>query len=85
MPPFEILIRVYGSNGDKVRFERAVNTGLTLTRSLSGAYEDGEDFIYSWSPVSAIMAEQSWGYIELGMPEKTLAMREDSQVGEIRF
>jgi hypothetical protein len=59
-----------------VRFERAVNTGLTLAKGL-GDYEDGTDFIYSWSAVSAIMAEQSWGYIELGQPKKTLAMREE--------
>ena len=70
------LIRAYGGNKDLVRFERAVNTGLSLARSV-GEYEDGTDFIYSWSAVSAIMAEQSWGYIELGMPEKTLAMREE--------
>ncbi|MFL5656279.1 MAG: hypothetical protein ACJ8CB_19120 [Ktedonobacteraceae bacterium] len=70
------LIRAYGGNKDAVRFERAVNTGLALARSL-GEYEDGTDFIYSWSAVSAIMAEQSWGYIELGMPEKTLAMRDE--------
>ncbi len=70
------LIRAYGGNKDAVRFERAVNTGLTLARSI-GEYEDGTDFIYSWSAVSAIMAEQSWGYIELGMPEKTLAMRDE--------
>jgi len=68
------LIRAYGGNKDPVRFERAVNTGLTLARSI-GDHEDGTDFIYSWSAVSAIMAEQSWGYIELGMPEKALAMR----------
>lgn len=70
------LIRAYGGNKDKLRFERAVNTGLTLAKGL-GDYEDGTDFIYSWSAVSAIMAEQSWGYIELGMPERTLAMREE--------
>jgi hypothetical protein len=42
-----------------------------------GNYEDGTDFIYSWSALSAIMAEQSWGYIEIGQPEKTLAMRQE--------
>jgi tetratricopeptide (TPR) repeat protein len=70
------LIRAYGGNKDSIRFERAVNTGLTLARSV-GNYEDGTDFIYSWSAISAIMAEQSWGYIELGQPEKTLAMRQE--------
>ncbi len=70
------LIRAYGGDKDELRFERAVNTGLTLAKGL-GDYEDGTDFIYSWSAISAIMAEQSWGYIELGMPKKTLAMREE--------
>jgi len=70
------LIRAYGGGGDAVRFERAAATGLTLAKGLDGV-EDGTDFIYSWSAVSAIMAEQSWGYIELGMPQKSLAMRED--------
>jgi hypothetical protein len=73
---YSYLIRAYGGNKDALRFERAVNTGLTLARSI-GDYEDGTDFIYSWSAVSAIMAEQSWGYIELGMPEKALAMRSE--------
>ncbi|MBV9228373.1 MAG: helix-turn-helix transcriptional regulator [Chloroflexi bacterium] len=71
------LIRVYASNGDLLRFERAVHTGLTIARSLPGTYEDGTDFVYSWSPVSAILAEQSWGYISLGQPEKILAMRDE--------
>jgi tetratricopeptide (TPR) repeat protein len=72
------LIRVYGGNRDALRFERAVETGLTLAKSLEpGTYEDGTDFVYSWSPTSAILAEQSWGYLEIGAPEKTLALRQD--------
>ncbi|HEY1348688.1 MAG TPA: helix-turn-helix transcriptional regulator [Ktedonobacteraceae bacterium] len=72
------LIRVYGGNQDEIRFERAVETGLTLAKSLEpGTYEDGTDFVYSWSPTSAILAEQSWGYLEIGSPEKTLALRQD--------
>ncbi len=27
--------------------------------------------------MSAMLAEQSWGYLELGLPEKTLALREE--------
>lgn len=72
------LIRVYGGNRDALRFERAVETGLTLAKSLEpGTYEDGTDFVYSWSPTSAILAEQSWGYLEIGEPEKTLTLRKD--------
>lgn len=73
----QYLIRVYASSGDTLRFERAVTTGLTLARSLPGNKEDGTDFVYSWSPMSAMLAEQSWGYLELGLPEKTLALREE--------
>jgi tetratricopeptide (TPR) repeat protein len=73
---YSYLIRAYGGNKEVLRFERTVNTGLTLAKGLSKD-DDGTDFIYSWSAISAIMAEQSWGYIELGMPEKTLAMRDE--------
>jgi tetratricopeptide (TPR) repeat protein len=70
------LIRGYAGSRDALRFERAVATGLTLARSLP-AMEDGTDFVYSWSPVSSILAEQSGGYLELGQPKKTLAIREE--------
>lgn len=73
---YSYLIRAYGGHKDAVRFERATATGLTLAKGLDDI-EDGTDFIYSWSAVSAILAEQSWGYIELGQPEKTLAMRDE--------
>jgi len=71
------LIRGYAGNRDALRFERAVTTALTLATSLSGLDEERMDFVYSWSPVSSILAEQSWGYLELGQPEKTLALREE--------
>ncbi|HLI90667.1 MAG TPA: helix-turn-helix transcriptional regulator [Ktedonobacteraceae bacterium] len=71
------LSRVYASAGDALRFERAIQTGLTVAHSFKGQYEDGTDFVYSWSPISALLAEQSWGYLSLGEPRKTLAMRND--------
>lgn len=71
------LIRVYAGNHDKLRFERAVNTGLTIARSLNEINEDRSELVYSWSPVSSILAEKSWGYLELGEPDKVLAMREE--------
>ena len=73
---YSYLIRLYASNGDLLRFERAVSTGLTLAKSLEGHYEDGTDFVYSWSPVSSVLAEQSWGYLALRKPAQTLKMRE---------
>ncbi len=74
---YSYLSRGYAGAGDVLRFERAINTGLTIASSLDGAEEDGTDFVYAWSPVSAMLAEQSWGYLELGEPKKTLAMREE--------
>ena len=61
-------MRAYGGNKDSVRFERAVNIRASLC-AICRSLQDGTDFIYSWSAVSAIMAEQSWGYTELGRPE----------------
>jgi tetratricopeptide (TPR) repeat protein len=71
------LIRCYGGNGDVVRFERAVQTGLHIAQSLPRAYEDGTDFVYSWSPVSSILAEKSWGYLNIQQPQQTLAMKKE--------
>jgi transcriptional regulator with XRE-family HTH domain len=71
------LARSYGGAGDALRFERAIQTGLSLARSLHPEDEDGSDFVYSWSAVSAMLAEQSWGYLVLNQPQKTLAMRQE--------
>jgi hypothetical protein len=45
----------------------------SVARSIS--YGDGTDFIYH--PLSGIMAERSCGYLKLGFPERTLAMRDE--------
>jgi transcriptional regulator with XRE-family HTH domain len=64
------LARVYGSMGDASRFERAIETALTLA---PGSYGDGTDFVYHCP--SGILAEKSYGFLDLGRPEQTLAMR----------
>jgi tetratricopeptide (TPR) repeat protein len=66
------LARVYGSTGDDYRFERAINTALNLA---PGTYGDGTDFVYH--RISGILAEKSYGFLDLGLPEKTLAMRKE--------
>jgi len=38
-------------------------------------YGDGTDFVFG--KLSSVLAEQSWGYLELGDPQKTLDMREE--------
>jgi tetratricopeptide (TPR) repeat protein len=68
------LARAYAfSANDTLRFERAIHFAEQLARSIS--YGDGTDFIYH--PLSGIMAERSCGYLKLGFPEKTLAMRDE--------
>lgn len=66
------LARIYGATGDEYRFERAINTALNLAPS---SYGDGTDFVYH--RVSGILAEKSYGFLDLGQPQKTLAMREE--------
>ncbi len=67
------LARVYASVGDKVRFERAINSARTMASNLNGSYGDGTHFVFG--RVSSILAERSYGYLDLGEPQKTLDMR----------
>lgn len=67
------LARAYASAGDEPRFARAAETALTLALRLGERYGDGTDFIYARP--SSVMAEQSWGWLELRAPHKTLALR----------
>ncbi len=69
------LARVYASNGDSLHFQRAVDTSYTLAASLNGSYGDGTDFVFG--KLSSVLAERSWGYLELGEPQKTLDMKEE--------
>lgn len=67
------LARAYGSSGDTLHFQRAVDTSYTLASSLNGMYGDGTDFVFG--KLSSALAEKSWGYLELGFPQKTLDMK----------
>lgn len=64
------LARVDGSVRDNYHFEHAVDTALTLAPST---YGDGADFVHH--RISGILAEKSYGFLDLGQPDKTLAMR----------
>jgi transcriptional regulator with XRE-family HTH domain len=66
------LARVYGSTGDSYHFEQAINSALNLAPN---SYGDGTEFVYHRR--SGILAEKSYGFLDLGQPEKTLAMREE--------
>jgi hypothetical protein len=67
------LARVYASVGDGVRFERAIHSARTMAGGLNGSYGDGTQYVFG--RVSSILAERSYGYLELGEPQKTLEMR----------
>ncbi len=69
------LARAYASAGDNLHFQRAVDTSYMLAASLKGAYGDGTDFVFG--RLSSVLAERSWGYLELGEPQKTLDMKEE--------
>jgi transcriptional regulator with XRE-family HTH domain len=66
------LARIYGSTGENYRFEQAINSALNLAPDN---YGDGTEFVYHRR--SGILAEKSYGFLDLGQPEKTLAMREE--------
>jgi tetratricopeptide (TPR) repeat protein len=66
------LARAYGSVGDAYHFEQAIDTACTLAPDT---YGDGSDFVYHRT--SGILAEKSFGFLDLGQPAKTLAMRQE--------
>ena len=69
------LARAYASSGDSLHFQRAVDTSYALASSLNGAYGDGTDYVFG--KLSSVLAEKSWGYLELGEPQRTLDMKEE--------
>lgn len=64
------LARAYGSVGDAYHFEQAIDTACRLAPTT---YGDGSDFVYH--RVSGILAEQSYGFLDLGQPTRTLELR----------
>jgi hypothetical protein len=56
-----------------MRFERAIHSAMLMASSLNGSYGDGTQFVFGRA--SSILAEKSYGYLELGEPQKTLDMR----------
>ncbi|SEM68541.1 helix-turn-helix domain-containing protein [Lihuaxuella thermophila] len=70
------LARVYASAGQKVKFKRAIEAALRTAKSIENfSYGDGTDFVFH--SLSGVMAEKSYGYLEIGEPEETLAMKEE--------
>lgn len=69
------LARAYASNGDALRFQRAIDTAQTLLSRLKQS--SGHDENHLFYSLSGVLAELSYGYPEIGEPQKTLDMQED--------
>lgn len=69
------LAHMYSTSGDTLRFERAINTALSLAEPLKEVYGDGTDFIFQ--KFSGILILKSRGYLHVGAPEKTLELHEE--------
>jgi tetratricopeptide (TPR) repeat protein len=69
------LARAYASAGQKVKFKRAIEVALRTARSIEPFYGDGTDFVFH--SLSGVLAEKSYGHLEIGEPEETLAMQEE--------
>lgn len=67
------LARSYASAGDALRFQRSIDTAQTIASNLGPRYGDGTDFVFH--RISGVLAERSYGYLEIGEPKKTLQMR----------
>jgi len=69
------LAHMYATRGDVLRFERAINTAISLAEPVKDHYGDGTDFIFQ--KFSGILILKSRGYLHVGAPEKTLALHEE--------
>jgi tetratricopeptide (TPR) repeat protein len=71
------LARCYASNGMAKEFQRAIDTALKIAQSIKLHYGDGTDFVFH--SLSGIMAEKSYGLVELGEAQACLDMRDEIQ------
>ena len=69
------LARAYASIGDALRFQRAIDTAQTLAAHLKKDFTEDTDFVFH--TLSGILAERSYGYLEIHEPKKTLAMKDE--------
>jgi tetratricopeptide (TPR) repeat protein len=68
------LSRIYAGSGDSLRFQRASETAQTLAIHLPTYENDEEAVFYN---MSGVLAERSYGYLEIGKPEMTLSTRDE--------
>jgi tetratricopeptide (TPR) repeat protein len=69
------LARAYASAKEPAKFKRAIDVALRIARNIKMYYGDGTDFVFH--SLSGVMAEKSYGHLEIGEPEETLAMQEE--------
>lgn len=70
------LARAYASAGKKEKFKRAIEAALRTAKSIEDfSYGNGTDFVFH--SLSGVLAEKSYGYLEIGEPQETLDMKEE--------
>jgi tetratricopeptide (TPR) repeat protein len=69
------LARAYASAGQAIKFKRAIEVALRIARSIETSYGDGTDFVFH--SLSGVLAEKSYGHLEIGEPAETLAIQEE--------
>lgn len=67
------LARVYASLHRAREFKRAIDVAQNVAFDIKMSYGDGTDFVFH--SISGILAEKSYGYLEIGEPQETLDMR----------
>jgi transcriptional regulator with XRE-family HTH domain len=69
------LSRAYARAGEARRFQQANDTALRLSSSLATDFLEDADHVYY--TVGQILAERSAGYLLIGQPRQTLALRQE--------
>jgi transcriptional regulator with XRE-family HTH domain len=71
------LARAYASNHQPAQFKRAIDIAQKIATDLQPHYGDGTDFVFH--SLSGVLAERSYGYLDLKEPQSTLDMKEEIQ------
>ena len=69
------LARVYASMRRARDFKRTIDVAQNVATDIKLSYGDGTDFVFH--SLSGIMAERSYGYLEIGEPQGTIDMKEE--------
>jgi tetratricopeptide (TPR) repeat protein len=68
------LARAYASDHQPEKFKKAIQTAIKVAEDVKLYYGDGTDFVFH--SLSGILAERSYGYLEIGEPQETLNMKD---------